>query len=576
MSSRRPLTSSAADDFSDSDKDSIDLHIAKRHAHLEKLAKGSDSESDEHSGAHGNVVEREVYNIELSDSDDDEVLPEPSAANIADGSDDGEGEGNDGDDDDGDWGGRRRKYYGVDTDEFEIMEDDERKEALQEEEEEAVRLQKKQLAGLHASDYLDDDDVDDSDEVDDLDDAGNAETDSKSVASALEVSALARELEKYYMLIRVWKGRQKWNPVANTRFHLYAAYVSNIAFYFALLTDPDSSSIDVREHPVVKRILELRKLIVEHEVIEIAKPTRPVIARSAKQTLVESENVEPSNQKAKGMPETPGNVQQRREGTLEKSKHQNGRGTGSGGHDSAKGKGNMRKNERIGKKGDASSRNRGMVKDPSRNADDTSLVKSLLRRPAATASSDELARDDDAVRKQRTLNRMTGSLDSQAKNYAKRRVVSADMDHVQKPSELNRLTAQEVLPGTDNSLTEQNELEGLGDNEFVEHMLQKKEKKNGPKKRKEPDAPHVYTFKDSVDVGERRRASTQVVLNRGLTRYRPKEKKTPRTKNKLAYAKAVKRRKGMVRDAVAVKPGVSYGGEASGININARRGANLV
>lgn len=572
MASRRPLTSSAANDFSDSDKDSIDLHIAKRQAHLEQLAKGSDSESDEHNGAHGNVVEREVYDIELSDSDDD--LPEPSAANIADGSDDGEEEGND--DDDGDWGGRRRKYYGVDTDEFEIMEDDERKEALQEEEEEAVRLQKKQLAGLQASDYLDDDDVDDSDEADDLDDADDAETESKSAPSALEACALARELEKYYMLIRVWKGRQKWSPVAKTRFHLYAAYVSNVAFYFALLTDPDSASIDAREHPVVKRILELRKLIVEHEVIEITKPTSPVIAKSAKPISVESEHADPSNQQTNGMPETHGNVERHRGGTYEKSKSQNGRGTGSGGHVNGKGKGNARKNARSGKKGDVNSKNRGKVKAPSRNADDTSLVKSLLQRPAVTASaSDELAGDDDAVRKQRTLNRITGSLDSQAKNHAKRRVASADMDHVQKPTELNRLTAQESMPGANSSPADQNGLEGLGDDEFVEHMLQKKEKKNGPKKRKEPDAPHVYTFKDSVDVGERRRASTQVVLNRGLTRYRPKDKKTPRTKNKLAYAKAVKRRKGMVRDAVAVKPGVSYGGEASGINMNARRGAKL-
>lgn len=55
------------------------------------------------------------------------------------------------------------------------------------------------------------------------------------------------------------------------------------------------------------------------------------------------------------------------------------------------------------------------------------------------------------------------------------------------------------------------------------------------RKRKEAAAPHVYTFDDSADVESRRRAS-QAVLNRGLTRCRPKENKAPSTKNKAAYA----------------------------------------
>jgi len=47
-----------------------------------------------------------------------------------------------------------------------------------------------------------------------------------------------------------------------------------------------------------------------------------------------------------------------------------------------------------------------------------------------------------------------------------------------------------------------------------------------------------------------------------------------RTKNKAAYANAMKRHKLVSRQVVDVKPD-SYGGEATGINMNARRSANL-
>lgn len=558
MRSKRPL-SSAADYFSDSDKDSIDLHISKRQARLEELANGSDSESDTHDASGSRVVEKEVYDIELSESEDEQVLPEPSVANIANDSDDDEGEEID-EDDYGDWGGRRRKYYGVDTDEFEIMEEDERIEALQEEEEEAVRLQKKQLSTLQASDYADDDDDDVTDEEEDGEEVSDAaECLAKPISTAPEVSALAKELQKYFQLLKAWKGRQKWGDVAKTRYHLYAAYVSNIAFYFALLSDPESASIDARDHPVVKRIVELRQLIIDHETIEVKKSQR-VNPKNSENHVAGVKAKEPASQTAEEA-EVRVNAAAD-EGRGDHAELQNKEQTSS--------VQKKKKQRQADAQTARSARKAGVKLD-----DEMQLVQSLLKRSNSVELTPNATKGGSS-QKQRKLNRITGALDSQAKNDAKRRVISADMDH-----EWNQTgPKKQALPSPETGAETSNEVEGndlatLGDEEFVEHMLQKNQKKSGRKKRKEADAPHVYTFNDSANVGDRRRASTQVVLNRGLTRYRPKEKKTPRTKNKLAYAKAVKRRKGMVRDAVAVKPGVSYGGESSGINVNARRGAKL-
>lgn len=552
----------AAASDADSDVDSVDDHVARRHARLQEQARGSDSESEAGDAGFGGEKEAPVCDIGLSSSEDDEeesvdeVLQKPSKANLKDSdAEDSEDEGDDEDDDDEKWRGRRAKNYGADTHEHEIMEDDEREAALAAEEEEAARLQDKSIAGLTAADYAPEGSSDEE-EGDDVEvmEVGEMTAAGAEVAgeSASELAALAKECEKYHGLSKQWGARTGWGAVAQTRFQLYSAYATNLAFYFAVRTDPEEEGTDVREHPVVKRIVQIRKLMTEHEGIDVEEPAA-VVEEAVVAPVVERDEDAALQGPQKAVDDDEAPVEAEATEAPKRLKERK------------KGKKKRKKAARGAANGDAGEK------------DDEGFVQSLLQRSCKPDDADSVA--DAAAEKRRRLNQITGAIDSESKNASKRRVASADADHFRVRTEkrgtiITPEVADENTPGDVNGLDE------LDDSAFVDRILQKKKKNVDAvdvpkKKKKQKEAPHHYSFKDTADPTARRRASTQVVLNKGLARYRPKEKKTPRTKNKIAYANAVKRRKGMVREAVAVQPGTSYGGEASGINVNARRGARL-
>lgn len=77
-----------------------------------------------------------------------------------------------------------------------------------------------------------------------------------------------------------------------------------------------------------------------------------------------------------------------------------------------------------------------------------------------------------------------------------------------------------------------------------------------------------------VEDGKRRAATYEIMTNRGLRPHRPKENRNPRVKKRLAYGKAVKARKGQVREAVAGAAG-SYGGEMTGIKSGISRSRKI-
>lgn len=77
----------------------------------------------------------------------------------------------------------------------------------------------------------------------------------------------------------------------------------------------------------------------------------------------------------------------------------------------------------------------------------------------------------------------------------------------------------------------------------------------------------------SDDVVDKRQITYQIAKNKGLTPHRKKEQRNPRVKHKLKYRKAKIRRKGAVREA---RSEISrYGGEASGIKANVKKGIKI-
>lgn len=73
--------------------------------------------------------------------------------------------------------------------------------------------------------------------------------------------------------------------------------------------------------------------------------------------------------------------------------------------------------------------------------------------------------------------------------------------------------------------------------------------------------------------GEARTITREIEKNRGLTPHRSKEKKNPRKKHRLGYAKAQVRRKGQVQDVK--KPSMAYAGEETGIKTHLSKSRRL-
>lgn len=541
---RRPLlqqpevpvvkSSQKRDDAGSSEDDDVDQFMERRHKRMLERAEPEDSESD--AGDEPENNEHDVLRLANSDSESSDDDPD----DLEDGDDAREG-----------WGAKRKNWYGGDTHEYEIMEDEERKEALKDEEEEAVRLQQKALSAMRPEDFRDEDDEEES-EADPEVGEGHAQLLSQSgiseaSAQVLEVTApevplLVKEMQQCYKQAAVWKSRVNWNETARLVYHLNASFVTNVAFYLSLRTDPESEGIDLRTHPVMARIVRIRTLLKKALSLPCEEPkayvggsdirTRPDIAQGRIRKDLrhkEKENM-PVEMEERVM-----------------------NGFANGHHEVEKSK----KKKKRKKKRSATD---AVIQE------DEEKVKYLLGNgdePTKNIATEARERDQ----KRRKLNRNLRDMERERKNNEARILPSGDVDHIREESKQRTAT---IFPQDYESPALVDD-----DDEVMNKMLEKKEKKAARKARREADTkPHVYRFKDSVDPESKRRASTDVVRNRGLTRHRPRDKKTPRTKNRAAYSKAVIRRKGAVREYTG-KPGGTYAGESSGINMSARKSSKL-
>merc|ERR1712029_1304093 len=75
------------------------------------------------------------------------------------------------------------------------------------------------------------------------------------------------------------------------------------------------------------------------------------------------------------------------------------------------------------------------------------------------------------------------------------------------------------------------------------------------------------------DIDEKRAITYKIAKNKGLTPKRSKLQRNPLVKNKMKYMKALKKRKGAVRDIRDQNS--KYGGESSGINMRVKKGVKF-
>eukprot|EP00177_Eucheuma_denticulatum_P000038 GFKZ01000073.1.p1 GENE.GFKZ01000073.1~~GFKZ01000073.1.p1 ORF type:complete len:620 (+),score=130.02 GFKZ01000073.1:128-1861(+) len=552
--------------------DDIDTFVASRHASMQRaLAHLSNSDTDTASDE-PEQRETNVLDIEMSDSDS-----EQGSVSEVDGPESGDDR-KERDERLG-FGVKKRDWYGGDTHEYEIMSDGEREEALKDEEEEATRLQREALERMVPEDYM---------EVGEEEQLGGASPEEKGdeavegdnmaeavlASTAPELPHLVKELRISAEQMEVWKGRLFWGEVARIMYHLHASLAVNISFFLALRTDPEMDGVALQEHPVLERIVKIQEMLDNAKGLPCQEPAdgngRIVVGKEdGKGKINEAPQQEMTNiptEKQNGNHITKENCI----GNGTERKRANGEMNGVASNDPKRQKKKRRKDRKRKRKERERSENREKTLLDEVKADEDN-VRSLLQ-GTSRGGQDQVDNEKLQSRKRRKLSKLVGEMERERKNADARQGPSGDAVVVREEASEKRPSVP-ILPDRKNEEELTNDEED--DDQVMQRMLAKKAKKEARKARKAAESkPHLYTFKDNVDPESKRKASSQVVKNRGLTRYRPKDKKTPRARNRLAYSKAVVRRKGAVQEYDG-KPGVSYSGEASGINMAARKGSRL-
>ena len=111
-----------------------------------------------------------------------------------------------------------------------------------------------------------------------------------------------------------------------------------------------------------------------------------------------------------------------------------------------------------------------------------------------------------------------------------------------------------------------------GDMDVVEILAEQKRKFAEHKKQHYKPAPKFAGLdgEETLPMSNKRAASLEIVMNRGLVPHRKKANKNPRVKKRNAFEKAKIARRGQVREAVSGVAG-AYAGEKTGIKTNLAR-----
>lgn len=483
-----------------------------------------------------------------------------------------------------DWGPRRHVWYGGDNSEYEVMAEEERDAALAEEEEEAIALQKQAVDTLLPQDFMDSDlehttgEGGDDEKVDRTrrnasDSKGNAEEQPGSddiTRTISEIPILMKEAAACEKQLETLRSSIKSDQTAAILFHLSVLFLQNVACLLVIQSDPAAAHVDIRKHPVIARIASIRSLIAQ------ARRALPAsVGRSNSQQLAGKLN-------GKGLDPSMGNSIKKKKSHVAKE-HLADRLGGTHSGKASTEQAEVAKTSRSLKEKSKRKRSMSSSEVESIVEADDEQANALLENIGGDIDANQ---DTGAVdgRKRNKLNRLVGEMERDRHNKLARRSASGDADAAR---DTRRMKSAVVNTPVGLSSREEDG-DGVSDDGManLEDVLESKEhdkiKMTAKERRKERKAhklakaskPHVYSFNDTIEPDSKRKASRNIVANRGLTRYRPRTKKTPRTRNRLAYETAIKKRRSVVRDFKGY-PGISYSGEATGINMAARKSTNL-
>ncbi|CEP15399.1 hypothetical protein [Parasitella parasitica] len=524
------------------------------------------------------ISDREIYGLEGLDSEDE----------ISD--DDIVGQQDDEDMDDKTWGTSKKAYY--DADEGDDIDE------MREEEEEALRIQKEQLANMDEADFVDealtgwglgnDEDAaadkklveDVSKELEDISfDAMKVEKRRKNLPITEKIKIIQNESPELIDLLDEFKdkadivnslqpvvekilSKKKENdgaaPFLLFKFQTLMNYMTNISFYFALKA---SDTNDIRDHPVIQALFKLRQTWEKIELLE------EKIGLDIQQTILGLETEEKPHTKL------PIQIKKAKRDTIPLA--------------------NISDSASLSDHQDDSEDQQDIINEIQDIEQEFKSLKKLAKKRKRVAVDDDFGELDaldeldmeDKIAKKKSIRDYVAKIDSkQAKNVNKyqgdvdlpyrdrvkqeRRGVaqpqdtSADLDNADWDED-DTAAANEVRFGKEDS----------DDEYYADIMANKEAIKRAKKENYEADRAPIESRDVEVEEGRKRLASYKILKNKGLTPHRKKENRNARVKHRNKYAKQMKKLSST--RAVFKAPAGGYGGEMSGVKTNVIKSVRL-
>ncbi|KAI8136776.1 Sas10 C-terminal domain-containing protein [Fennellomyces sp. T-0311] len=552
QSSRDDSKINAIKTWDDIDHDSED----EFHDEREKILLGENN--DEYDDQEDS--EAEVYGLgsEESESEDDEDDEESEKKKGGDG------------DEDLTWGRSKRMYY--DADEGEDLEE------MQEEEEEALKIQKQRLAAMDEADFLDDawvtgagqsseadkqlvDDV--NKELEDItfDVTKTAAKRRKNLPIAEKLKILQSESPELLDLLNEFKEKstiikdldvvlerinakeasdEKEAKFLRFKHQLLMNYMTNISFYLVLKA---SGTVDIHSHPVIGALVELRNTLEKTEQVEVK--LRPEI-----DAFIDQLDAEPVQQEEA--------IEEEEKPVVKK----------------------------IASKKTKAAQIVPQISEDEEDEETFDIEEEFKSLKKANKKRKRLATDDfgelealdeldmqDKLAKKRSIRDYVTKIDAkQAKLQAKYQGDSdiPYKDRQQRAEKKGVPQPQDTSADLDDQDDEQVEsgfaAQDDGEDYYSQVVANKAAHKAAKKAEAEANRAPLVEGPWQVEEGEKRLASYKILKNKGLTPRRKKENRNARVKHRNRYADKLKKLSS-VRAVVKPLQG-SYGGEATGIKSN--------
>ncbi|KAG0246904.1 Sas10 C-terminal domain-containing protein [Mortierella sp. GBAus27b] len=595
---------------------------------------------DEYEGS-----EEEVFGLDGDEDEEDEDEDED-----LDGLD---GKGDDEDDMDLDkvsWGKSKRSYYDAE----EIESDEETAKA---EEEEALRLQKKRIAEMSEEDFapeeeesawgtatgrgvLGDKDADralvegfekelqgidllkakqGSVVVEKIAKAGVSKLSKQEILNVLQnqspelldlveefkekmamMQTIAELLQVISTLPRPYPEDKMPMPFIRLKYQTFINYLTNIAFYIALKTSPEATSVDLTNHPVIDALYELKKSIDKLDKMEKKK----AISASMQDLLEilesqgDDEDEEEESDKEVKTRQLKEDIKAKK--AAKKSKKSKAESAGSKSEVSTPKEFEYNvdyEDEFVSYNKKAKKSSKSISSDKKRRVEsDYGDLEELLdvdledKAQKKRSLRDYVAKLDQKANKRSKILKGSGDSDIPYREKFKDRQEQLKRQAVKsapepKNTELDDLDwnakdmadARRVAGGEDDVFSGDEGGEGRGSGrqdtqgeDYYQEVVRAKEAKKAARQALNESLEKSTSFEDtSIDPNDKRSISWQILKNKGLTPHRKKEQRNPRVKNRNRYEAAKKKIKSVKR--VFTRLEGAYGGEKTGIKTGLAR-----